>query len=81
MADISIDQQIIEAIRRLDDSQKRQVLNYVRQTLRQKSSYAVWELLQLPPDERERQIASAFEAAAQEDFEVFEAYSQEDLDE
>ncbi|MBN1311453.1 MAG: hypothetical protein JXB30_08540, partial [Anaerolineae bacterium] len=75
MASISIDQQIMERIRELDEAQKQRVLEFVTHTARQPSTYSARELLSLPPAERQRLVAAAFEAAADEDFETFEAYS------
>ena len=37
--------------------------------------------MQLPDEERERIVRASIEAAADEDFEIFEAYSEEDFDE
>jgi hypothetical protein len=36
--------------------------------------------MNLSPAERSRYVAAAFERAANEDFEIFEAYSEEDID-
>ena len=79
MVSVSIDQQIMERIRELDEAQKQLVLEFVAHTARQPPTYSARELLSLPPAERQRLIAAAFEAAAGEDFETFEAYSEEDL--
>jgi hypothetical protein len=79
MESLSVEQQIMEQLRNLDDAQKRRVLNYVH-TLQPAPSLSARDLLHLPPDERDRLVAAAFEAAADEDFEVFEAYSEDDLD-
>ena len=37
--------------------------------------------MQLPPEERNRLVRIAIELASDEDFEIFEAYSEEDFDE
>lgn len=79
MASVSVDQEIIEKLRRLNHVQKQRVLEFVT-TLQQTPTYTARELLRLLPEERDRLIAAAFDAAAQEDFEVFEAYNEEDLD-
>lgn len=77
MASVPIEQQIIEHLRSLDDRQKQRVLEFVN-TL--KPTTSARELLSLPAEEREQLVAAAFEAAAEEDFETFEAYSEEELD-
>jgi hypothetical protein len=43
--------------------------------------FSARELMKLPLAQRERIIAEAFALAAEEDFEIFEAYSEEDFDE
>jgi hypothetical protein len=80
MASVSIDQQIMERIRELDEAQKQRVLEFVAHTAQQPPTYSARELLALPLAERQRLVATAFDAAAGEDFETFEAYSEEDLD-
>lgn len=79
MVSVSIDQQIIERIRELDEAQKLRVLEFVAHTAQQPPTYSAQELLSLPPAERQRLVAAAFEAAVDEDFETFEAYSEEEL--
>jgi hypothetical protein len=34
-------------------------------------------LMKLPPEERQRRVKAAIESSADEDFEIFEAYSEE----
>jgi len=77
MADQSLEQQIIERFRHLSESQKHRVLHFVERTLAEPSSHTSREMIRLPSEERERLVAAAFEAAAGEDFEIFEAYSEE----
>jgi hypothetical protein len=77
MASVLIEHQIAERLRYLDNVQKQRVLEFVS-TLQRTSVCAARELLRLPAEERERLVAAAFEAAADEDFEVFEAYSEEE---
>ena len=79
MASVSIEQQIIRQLHRLDDVQKRRVLAFVA-ALQQPSAHSAHDLIRLPSEERALLMAAAFEAAAGEDFETFEAYSEEDLD-
>jgi hypothetical protein len=49
-------------------------------TQKKDQSYTSQELLMVPVDERNRLVAAAFEAAKDEDFEIFDAYSEEDFD-
>jgi hypothetical protein len=78
MSEHSIEQQIVKKLRQLNETQQRRVLEFVDRASRQPAGYSASELLRLPADERERAVAAAFEAAADEDFEVFEAYSEKD---
>ena len=68
MASIPIEQQIIELLRGLNEGQKRRVLDFMT-TL--KPTYTARELLNLPEEERQRRVSAAFEAAAEEEFEIF----------
>jgi hypothetical protein len=77
MVSIPVEHQIIEKLRDLDNAQKQRVLEFVS-TLQRTPVYTARELLRLPPEERERLVAAAFEAAVDEDFEIFEAYSEEE---
>jgi hypothetical protein len=80
MASLPVEQQIMERLKNLDDAQKRRVLDFVHTLQPTPSAYTARELLLLPSDERDKLVAAAFEAADDEDFEVFEAYSEGDLD-
>jgi hypothetical protein len=73
--------ELIELVEKLDEQQRQQVLDYVRQLAAPTQRfYTVRELSQMSPKERQRHILAAFEAAKDEDFEIFEAYSEEDLE-
>lgn len=80
MAEASLDRQIIDRIKQLDDVQKQRVLDFVNEALEQPRRYTARELMKLPREEHQRLMAEALEAAADEDFEVFEAYSMETID-
>jgi hypothetical protein len=67
-----INQQIIEKLHQLDEAQKEQVLQFVS-TLQQLRIYTPRDLMQLPREEQRKYIAAAFQAAAEIDFETFEA--------
>lgn len=79
MASVPVEQQIVEQLHRLDDAQKRRVLAFV-DALQQAPTHSARDLIRMPSEERALLIAAAFETAAGEDFEIFEAYSEEDLD-
>jgi hypothetical protein len=80
MANVSIEQRIMERVRQMSEAQKQRVLAFVMHASQQPPVYSARDLLQLPAEERERLVAAAFEAAADEDFEIFESYAEEDLD-
>ncbi len=75
----TLEQELIEKISHLDEDQKRHILEIV-ETMEKPRTYTALELLELPVEERENYIARSFELAANEDFEIFEAYSEEDFD-
>jgi hypothetical protein len=78
MASLPVDEQIVARLRKLTNTQKQQVLEFIG-SLENEKTYTARELLRLRPDERERYIALAFQAASSEEFETFEAYTEEDL--
>lgn len=71
----TLEHEILAKVSQLDERLQRRVLDFIS-TLALPSSkpyYTAQELLLLPAEERDRLIAEAFTAAADEDFEVFEA--------
>jgi hypothetical protein len=78
----ALERELIEKITRLDEDKQRKLLELVRileETSPQKT-YTARELIQLPAEERNRIMAEAFAAAQNEQFEIFEAYTEENLD-
>ena len=75
----TLEQALVEKFRRLDEDQQRRILEIV-ETIDKPRTYTALELLDLPAEERELYIARSFEMAANEDFEIFEAYDAEDFD-
>jgi hypothetical protein len=75
----AIEQELIDKIRHLNEDQQRYVLEFVRK-LESPKRLTARELMQLPLEERQRIVAESIAAAADEDFETFEAYSEEDFD-
>jgi hypothetical protein len=74
----TLEQQILDRVRNLAPDQKRQVLAFLDQLMTERPLSAR-ELMRLPAEERERYVKAALAAAADEDFETFEAYSEEDI--
>lgn len=78
-------EELLAKIARLNETQQRRVLEFVRQietieTPQPERHYTALELMQMPYDERNRILAERVALAADEDFEVFEANSDEDFD-
>ena len=76
----AIEQQILEKVSHLAPAQKQRVLAFVEQIAAQKQPYTARELMRLPLEERNAILQAQVAQAADEDFETFEAYSEEDLD-
>lgn len=75
----TIEKQILERIRRLDASTQERVLAFL-DDIEAERYLTAQELMKLPPEERQKRVQAAFALAANEDFEIFEAYSEEPLD-
>jgi hypothetical protein len=77
----AIEEEIMDKIRHLDETAKRRVLEFVNSIeLPPQSPYRASALMKLPFEERERLVRAAIAASADQDFEIFEAYTEEDLD-
>jgi hypothetical protein len=76
----AIEQQILEKVSRLEPAQKQRVLAFVEQMAAQQQHYTARELMQLPFEERNAILQAQLAQAVDEDFETFEAYSEEYLD-
>ena len=76
----TLEQEIIERISKLDSENQRRVLDFVTQ-LEAEPPLSARDLLKLPYKERQRRVKAAFDAPANEEFETFEAYSEEFIDE
>jgi hypothetical protein len=77
----SIEQEIMDKIHNLDDQAKRRVLDFVNNIhISTPRLLTAHELMQLPFEERERLVKMALESSADEDFETFEAYTEDDFD-
>lgn len=78
----SLEHELLEKIAHLNAEQKRKVLEFVDnlEVSAVAPRYSARELLRLPSEERARLVLAAIELSAGEDFETFEAYSEESLD-
>ncbi len=81
----TIEQEIIERLLQLGAEEQQAVLDYVKALqepvlLPPRAHYSPTELLKLPAPIRDKIIAESFRLAQDEDFEIFEAYSEEPLD-
>lgn len=78
----ALEHELIERISRLDAEKQRKVLEFVRhiEEVPEKRTYTATELMKLPPEERNRLVIEALDRSANEDFEIFEAYREEDFD-
>lgn len=74
----TLEHQIVARVRQLDKEQQQRVLDFIAYL---EAPLSARQLMQLPPEERQRRVAAAFARAADVDFETFEAYSEEPLDE
>jgi len=81
----AVEQEIIEKVRRLDEETQKRVLAFIEELEIPPDTFArtytARDLMNMPPEERSRIMTEAFNQAAEEDFEIFEAYSEEDFDE
>ncbi|MEP7287089.1 MAG: hypothetical protein ABI947_15145 [Chloroflexota bacterium] len=76
----AIEQQILEKISHLQVEQQKRVLEFVEQIATPEKHYTARQLMQLPAAERNAILQAQLTQSANEDFEAFEAYSEEDLD-
>lgn len=78
----AIQRELIEKINHLSSEQQRRVLEFVEklESHAPERGYSARELMALPPEERQRFVQAAFALAVEEEFEVFEAYREEGLD-
>ena len=75
-----LEQEILESVRQLDEVGQRRVLEFIRQLEQRARPYTASELMELPFEERNRIAKAVLASTADEDFEIFEAYSEEDID-
>jgi hypothetical protein len=71
-----LEKEIIEKFQQLEPSARQRVLGFLEQ-LEHERPLSALELMRLPAEERQRRVQAAIASAADEDFETFEAYSEE----
>ena len=71
-----LEKEIIEKFQQLEPSARQRVLGFLEQ-LEHDHPLSAIELMRLPAEERQRRVQAAIASAADEDFEIFEAYSEE----
>jgi hypothetical protein len=78
----TLERDLIEKISHLDAEKQKWVMEYVERIERTSAAkvYAPSELMRLPAEERSQIMRAAFDRASDEKFEIFEAYSEEPLD-
>ncbi len=76
----TLEQEIIEKFRQLEPDTRQRVLFFLEH-LEQERPLSAMELMRLPAAERQRLVQAAIAAAADEEFETFEAYSEEGINE
>jgi hypothetical protein len=77
----TLEQEIINRLRTLDERGQRRVLAFLDTLEESLSTPLSLEVLKtLPFEERHQRVIEAMDASADEDFEIFEAYSAEDFD-
>lgn len=74
-----LEQEIIEKFQQLDPETRQRLLAFLEQ-LEHERPLSALELMRLPVAERQQRVQAALASAADEDFETFEAYSEEGLD-
>jgi hypothetical protein len=76
----AIEEEILERLHQLGTADQQKVLEFIEGLRQPERHYTPLELLTLPEEERNRIIEESFRLAQDEDFETFEAYSEEPLD-
>ena len=76
----TIEQQILEKVSLLEIEKQKRVLEFVEKLATPVKRYTARELMQMPVIERNAIVRAQLERSADEDFETFEAYSEENLD-
>lgn len=77
----ALEQEIVKRLHQMTEDEQQKVLQFMESLGHPpKTGYKPSDLMKVPLPERERLISQAFELAADESFETFEAYSEEQID-
>ncbi len=77
----TIEHEIIQRLHQLQTDAQQKVLEFIEDLqYEQDHHYSPLDLLRLPEIEQDRLITESFRLAENEDFETFEAYSEEPID-
>lgn len=76
----AIERELLDKISQLDVEQQRQVLEFVQKLEHPTQQYSPLDLMAMPSEERKKIMEEQFERASHENFEIFEAYSEENVD-
>lgn len=74
---IPIQDELLTLFEQMDEQQRHHLLNLARKMVQPPHHYTARELMALPAEERDRLVAQSIALAANEDFEIFEAYSED----
>ena len=69
--------ELVDKAKSLSLRERQQLVDLLQESLQEEIYYTPTQLMQLPIAERERYIAHSFALSADEDFEIFETYSEE----
>ena len=72
----TLEREVIEKFRQLAPDARQRVLDFLEQ-LEYERPLSALELMRLPAEERQRRVQAAIASAEDEDFETFETYSEE----
>jgi hypothetical protein len=76
----NIRQTIIDNLDKLSETQQESILTHLMAYIHENRHYSARELIKLPRELRNYLVYAALARADNEDFEIFEAYSEEDLE-
>lgn len=79
---VALEQELIERITKLNEDQKRRVLDFVREINQpEHTAYTALELMKLPYEERNKRVIEALKKSQNDDVELLEAFDDLAFDE